>query len=434
MTELLQTAIPFAGIALCVMSLFQFALWSRQSLNLISENKKQFELSRELMRNQIQERQLAIPSKVDSALALSDSNTGAWKGFRSFRVSQLVKETDLCTSVYLLPDDGKSIPAFRPGQHLTFKFQIPGESKPIVRCYSLSSAPGKDYYRISVKAVPAPRDKPEFPPGRASNYINHALSVGQRIDVKAPSGHFVLDENSDVPVVMLAGGIGVTPMVSISDHLLGESSNRQILLMYGVQHGKDHAFKEHFANLSEKHENFHVVNCYSHPNKEDIDNRTFHVDGYASVDCLKKVLPSKQCQFYMCGPPPFMESLYSGLLEWGVPESSIFFEAFGPASIGKKKKSESSGTKTSQANGPVVNFATSGTIVRWDSDSESLLELAEANDIVIESGCRAGSCGTCETSVLKGKVTYDDPQNIDCPPGKCLACVARPDGPVELDA
>ena len=433
MTELLQNAIPIAGIALCVMTLLQFALWSRQSLSLISENKKQFELSRELMRKQIQESQLADPLSDDAA-DFEETN-GSWKGFRSFRVSQLEKETAICTSVYLLPDDGKPIASFQPGQHLTFKFQIPGESKPVIRCYSLSCAPGKDYYRISVKSVPPPRDKPEIPPGRVSNFINHALTVGQRIAVKAPSGHFVLDDETDAPVVLLAGGIGITPMVSIADHLLGRSSSRQVLLMYGVQHGNDHAFKDHFSNLADSHDNFHVVNCYSHPTAEDIANRTFHVDGFASVDCLKKVLPHNQCQFYMCGPPPFMNSLYDGLREWGVPETSIFFEAFGPASIGKKKKAnEPSESQSGETNTPVVKFSASGTAIRWNADSDSLLDLAEANDIVIDSGCRAGSCGTCETAIVKGKVCYDDPQNADCSPGICLVCIAKPDGPLELDA
>ena len=431
MTELLQILLSIGGVALCTVALFQFALWSRQSLSLISENKKQFETSRELMRKKIYERRNAPPLKADSDLQVAN---GSWKGFRSFRVSHLVKETAGCTSVYLLPDDGKPIPTFQPGQHLTFKFQIPGEANPIIRCYSLSSAPGKDYYRISVKAVEPPQDRPELPPGRASNYINNALSLGQKIDVKSPSGHFVLDETSQETVVLLAGGIGITPMVSITDHLLGQSSKRQILLMYGMQNGNDNAFQDHFVQLAKAHENFHVINCYSRPSEDDIANENFHVNGYASVDFLKQVLPSNHCQYYICGPSPFMNSMYEGLLEWGVPESKISYEAFGPASIGKKKKNPvSAATNATATNNPIVNFSASGTKAPWDSNCDSLLELAESQDVIIDSGCRAGSCGTCETAILNGKVYYDDPQNVDCPAGSCLVCIAKPNGPLELD-
>ena len=422
--NLTHTLITLGGISLCVMALAQFALWSTQSLSLISQNKKQFQLSQELLRKQ-------IDAAVQRPLTSSALDQACWRGYRTFRVDKLVKETDVCTSVHLKPDDGKPIATYQPGQHLTFKFQIPGEPKPTVRCYSLSDRPNQDYYRISVKSVPAPHDKLELPPGRASNFINQTLMCGDKIEVKSPSGHFVLDEKSTAPIVLLGGGIGITPMVSIVNHLLESESERLILLVYGVRNAADHAFKKHFEQLAAAHENFHIVNCYSNPNATDVEGKDYQIAGFATADLLKQILPDQQCQFYMCGPPPFMNSIYDGLLKWGVPESRIFFEAFGPASIGKKKTNEI--TSPTRQDGPLVKFAASGVEANWRSDCQSILEMAESQDVVIDSGCRAGSCGTCETTLINGKVSYPEDQSVDCPPGKCLVCIAKPEGPIELD-
>lgn len=424
--DLIQTAISFGGIALCVMALVQFALWAAQSLSLVSSNKKQFELSRELLRTQIENSSSLKQSKPEPI-------AGHWSGYRTFRVVKRVNETDDCTSAYLQPEDGKPIASFLPGQHLTLKLKIAGEPKPVVRCFSLSDRPNQGFYRITVKSVPAPLDQTDLPPGRASNFIQNSLRENDRIEVKSPSGHFVLDEASNAPIVLLAGGIGITPMLSMINHLIATDSGRMILLVYGVRNGSEHTFKKYLEDLKTNHANLHTLNCYSQPNPEDIEGRDYQVKGYASVDHLKRIFPNKQCQFYLCGPPPFMASLYTDLMDWDVPESQVYFEAFGHESVSKTCKYQATSTASNDEN-VCVKFATSNITAEWNSDCASLLELAELNRAIIDSGCRAGSCGTCETGLLKGEVTYPQNQAVECPPGKCLACIARPNGPVELDA
>ncbi len=426
MIDFLQTATRFGGIALCAMALLQFAFWSGQSLSLIAANRKQFELSLNLLRKQIEASSPVNQHEPDRV-------AGNWSGYRTFRVVELIDETDVCTSVYLQPEDGKPIVSFQPGQHLTFKLQIEGEPSPVVRCYSLSDRPDQDFYRITVKSVPAPMDRDDLPPGRASNFIVNALKENERVEIKAPSGHFVLDEISSDPIVLLAGGIGITPMISMINYLTAMDSERLILLVYGVKNSSEHAFKKHLESLSKSHENLHLLNCYSQPNPEDVEDQDYHVHGFASADVLKRILPDNRCQFYLCGPPPFMESLYDGLVEWGVPQSQIFFEAFGPASIGKTRGLPSTDIVSGEA-GTCVKFTTSDITAEWSSECSSLLELAELNDANIDYGCRAGSCGTCQTVLLKGNVTYPENLAVECPPGTCLACIARPDGPVELEA
>lgn len=421
---------------MCALVMVQLGLWAAQSLTLMGQSRKQFELSRALLNQQIE-------GVMDRRVSNSDEPTAdSWTGFRTFQVSKVVKETKDIVSVYLKPEDGKAIASFLPGQHLTIKVPVPGHSKPVVRCYSLSSAPQPDHYRISVKAITTPlpsngeNEPQQFHHGVASHFINQSLCAGDRIEVKAPAGHFVLDDSSELPVVLLAGGIGVTPMISILQQLQNTKSPRMALLLYGVRNSAQQAFADTIGRVTAGCENIHAINCFSRPLPTDEHNQDFQVKGFVSVDLLKQILPNNHCQFYLCGPPQFMESLYEGLIQWQVPEGRIFYEAFGPASIGKKKQesvetSDLIAAKYGQMD--PVTFVRSERAVLWSENHDSLLEMAEANHIFPDSGCRAGSCGSCETAIVSGKVKYPDGEKIDCPPGACLLCLAKPDGAVELD-
>ncbi len=420
-----ENILPAIGVGLCLLAFCQIALWSSQALSFRKLSQQQFRENAKQFRSQIRE-----------PLADSRSETPAesWVGFRNFRVHSLVKETDTCTSVYLVPEDGKPIPHFRPGQHLTFRFSIPGQAKPVIRCYSLSDGPGKPYYRVSVKIAAPPREHPELPPGKASTYVNQLLQVGQIVPVKSPAGHFFLNEDSQKPVVLLAGGVGITPMVSMIDRLIALGSRRQIVLAHGINDSADHAFKQHLSSVTQRHQNIYLLNCYSRPKATDQPRGVdYHFEGRVTVELLQQILPSHDCEFYLCGPPPFMKSLYEGLLEWGVAENEIRFEAFGPASI-SKRPAKSVAAADANAEPIAIKFALSDATAVWDGSHESLLEFAEANGIPVDSGCRAGSCGTCSVEVLSGSVAYPDGQKPKCEPGHCLTCIARPQGPVELGA
>ncbi|MEM9412207.1 MAG: 2Fe-2S iron-sulfur cluster-binding protein [Planctomycetota bacterium] len=389
-------------------------------------NQRQLQNSREIVLQQIKFAQQKHEAE-------QKSHTGNWEGFREFYVDRLEKNVEMVTSVYLKPVDGKPIIRFNPGQHLSLRFQISGEPKPVIRCYSLSAGPGKEYYRISVKAVDAPPKQPELPPGKVSNYINQQLMVGDRIEVKAPSGAFFLEEKGESPVILLAGGIGITPVLSMLEHLISIDSQRLIVLFYGVRNSREHAFKDYLQAAASRYSNVHVINCYSNPLDTDVINRDYHVKGFVHIDLMKQVLPTNQCRYYMCGPPPFMESVRNGLLEWGVPEGRINFEAFGPASIKKTAQREQKSMDRQAANA-TVKFASSNKSLPWEGDFDSILELAESKDVNLPSGCRAGSCGTCATKIISGQVQYPDGMTPECEPGDCLICVAKPKGNVSLDA
>jgi len=359
-----------------------------------------------------------------------------WEGFREFMVKRREFEDgnrSIC-SFYLAPVDGKQLPAFRPGQFLTFRLSIEDavEHKPktVVRCYSLSDAPRPDYYRISIKRISAPADRPDVPPGLASSFFHDHVQENSRIFAKAASGHFHLMEDESLPMVLIGGGIGITPMLSILNSLLEGELNREIWLYYGVCNGDEQVMKEHLQTLASTQDNFHLHVCYSAPNGNDIEGVDYQHKGRVTIPLLRTTLKLMRYQFYVCGPRPMMESLVPGLEEWGVESNDIYYESFGPASLIKHEKAPLPAT----AQPITVTFSQSGKSIPWNPAVDSLLEFADVNDIEVESGCRAGSCGSCQTAIQVGDVDYNQEPDADVAPGHCLLCISTPTSDLTLDA
>ena len=368
------------------------------------------------------------------AKVAAEKSQAAWSGFRKFRVEGKVLEAESCCSFYLAPHDGRPLPAFLPGQYLTFRLQIPEQPREMTRCYSLSDSPDHpDYYRVTIKRIPPPPKSTDVPPGLVSSHFHDRLQVGDIVDVKAPSGHFHLDVNSRTPVVLIGGGIGVTPALSMLNYLIAAPGKREVWFFYGVRNGREHVLKDHLREIAEQNPQVHLVLCYSDPLPGEEPEKDYSFGERVSVDLFKRVLEVNNFDFYICGPPPMMESLVKGLSEWGVPEERINFEAFGPASVKKIAKAESA--QMADTAGVEVSFVRAGKTVPWSNSTGSLLELAEAHGIRIDSGCRAGSCGTCVTAIRDGQVDYPSGKpDFDIEKGSCLACVAVPKGALSLDA
>jgi uncharacterized protein len=148
------------------------------------------------------------------------------------------------------------------------------------------------------------------------------------------------------------------------------------------------------------------------------------------------LLPLKPYHYYICGPTSMLQSLVPTLEDWGVPDSRIHFEAFGPASVQRKKASTSAGAPGAAgvAADILVTFAKSGKQLAWQADAGTLLDFAEANGMQVNSGCRAGGCGTCQTTITSGEVTYRQTPDFDPEPGTCLLCVCTPKTSVTLEA
>jgi len=333
-----------------------------------------------------------------------------------------------------------ALPPFLPGQFLTFSLPAVGRTiaaagtaTSITRCYSLSDRPDAAAYRITVKRVPAPANRPELPAGRSSTYFHDQIQEGDVLQVKAPAGHFFIDTDASVPVVLIAGGIGITPMMSMLRWCAAEQPARTVHLYYGVRSSADHAFRQVLEQLAAQHPAFHLNVVYSQAGADDQAGRDLRHAGRIDVELLRRTLPHGRHQFYVCGPPAMMESLVPALVNWGVPQQDVHFEAFGPASV-KLPGSSPIPTLAASAEPIEVKFNRSDRTLVWDGQDANLLDFTDRHGLAIDSGCRSGSCGTCETRLISGSVHYDNPPDHDIAPGHCLLCVGRPTSALVLEA
>ena len=357
----------------------------------------------------------------------------SWNGLRKFKVAWKTREVEGVHSFYLKPHDGKPLPPYLPSQYLTFQLRVPGVDKPLVRCYSLSDSPADaDACRVTVKKILRGPDAPDAPPGLCSTYFNDHVRVGDILDVKAPSGNFVLSTTKTTPVVLIAGGIGITPVLSMLNAVCDSGLKREVWFFLGVRNGSEHLMRDQLQRIQQEYKNIQVRVCYSQPAGDDEQDRDYDYEGFVGVDLFKELLPSNNYEFYVCDPPAMMSAITAGLEDWGVPPEDVHFEAFGPATV--KKLEPGAGVSEGAESGLSIEFQRTGKTIAWDAKFTDLLDLAEANGIVIDSGCRAGNCGTCITAIKSGDVTYVTEPGAPPEDGSCFTCVAVPRTDLVLDA
>ncbi|HYK73220.1 MAG TPA: NO-inducible flavohemoprotein [Pseudoneobacillus sp.] len=255
----------------------------------------------------------------------AQNQSGGWDGFRRFIVDKKVQESTVITSFYLKPEDAKEIANFIPGQYISVKMTIEGEENTHIRQYSLSDAPNKDYYRISVKK----EQNNLQPDGKVSNYLHEQINEGDVLEISAPAGDFILDVNKKSPLVLLSGGVGLTPMVSMLNTVVDYQPERKVTFIHAAQNGKVHALREEVKALSE-HENVQSYVFYDSPTEEDRQHMHFDFEGYVTQDWLQDNTDINTADYYFCGPVPFMKVIYNTLIKLGVSEERIHFEFFGP--------------------------------------------------------------------------------------------------------
>ena len=368
------------------------------------------------------------PSSATDATKQTDSDT--WKDWRDFKIVKKDSESKEITSFYFKPVDGEEIPDFKPGQYLTIKLDIPEQSRPVIRTYSLSDYPqSKDYYRLSIKRELAPKDL-DVPPGVASNFMHDRISEGSVIPCKPPSGKFYLEVEKQTPTVLMSNGVGITPMISMAKACAKDNPSRHIWFVHGARNGEYHACREEINALQKSYPNLHIHYCYSRPRPE--DEGKYHGQGYADKQLLAdKIIPeikqthdgSTDAEYYLCGSPSFMDSIREGLTELDVPEERVFFESFGGGKT--KGKSEAATSEGTVASAEVV-FAQSNKTATWKPEDGTLLEFAEANGLNPDYSCRQGICHTCTCSIQEGEVEYLESPDSEPDGGSVLICVSRP--------
>jgi ferredoxin-NADP reductase/MOSC domain-containing protein YiiM len=353
------------------------------------------------------------------------------EGYCIFVVDRKEPESETITSFYLVPEDGAALPRFLPGQFLSFELSIPGQPKPVIRTYSLSDSPNADYYRVSIKREPAPAGRPDLTPGLSSNYFHDQVGVGTTLRVGAPRGKFHLDPDGERAVVLLSGGVGLTPMISMMNAIVQSGTRRPVWFIHGARNGREHAMGAHVRRLAEANDSVHAHIRYSQPEAGDIEGRDYDSRGRVDIALLKQVLPFDDYEFYLCGPTPFMRSLYCGLLSLDVSEERVHYEFFGPASVLKEdaKPTGPARVPTAEAElagGIKVTFARSGVTAGWDPACESILDLAERHGLSPDYSCRSGICHTCMCALVEGEVEYLEEPLDEPDPGCVLICCSRP--------
>lgn len=250
---------------------------------------------------------------------------GGWKDYKPFIVSHKVEESEVITSFYLKPKDGGSVASFLPGQYISVRVNIPGDTYTHIRQYSLSDAPNGEYYRITVK-----RETDENNTlGAVSNYLHDQMKEGDSIEISAPAGEFVLDQTTDKPLVLISGGVGVTPLLSMLKAAVKDQPDRVITFIQAARSGLHIALNKEILKVTNGISRKHFI-CYETPTAEDIEAQSFDKEGYITSQWLDEVISDKAADYYLCGPVPFMKAIYQMLLEIGVQEETIHYELFGP--------------------------------------------------------------------------------------------------------
>lgn len=253
------------------------------------------------------------------------SNQGGWKGFKFFQLVKKERESSIITSFYLSPKDKNPLPLFKPGQYITLR--VPTlDGSTTMRNYSLSDKPNQNWFRISVKREIS--TIPEIPNGYVSNFLHDKVKVGSCLEVGPPCGEFFLDiyKKDRKPLVLIAAGVGITPILSILLSALHNLPSHPIVFIHANRNENTHAFKNLIDELASRYVNLKVHYCYSELVPRDSSTSM----GLVKIELLQAIIEDKNADYYFCGPQPFMLGIYADLQAWGIPLSQIHFEFFGP--------------------------------------------------------------------------------------------------------
>ncbi|MBO1536975.1 pyridoxamine 5'-phosphate oxidase family protein [Pseudomonas sp. OA65] len=342
--------------------------------------------------------------------------------WRSLQVVRVADESPDIRSFYLQANDGLGLPRFEAGQHVPVRILLEGQQAPSIRTYSVSSAPSDDFLRISVK-----RD------GSVSSHLHEQVRALHEIEARAPQGHFTVQPTERRPLVLLAAGVGITPLLSMLREVVYQgqriSRMRPVWLVQSARSVADLAFREEIDELATRAgDKLQVLRMVSQPPTEAGAGDGYDLAGRIDVELLKRLLPLNDYDFYLCGPGSFTQALYDGLRKLRIPDDRIHAETFGPSTLVRDIEVSVPAPQQVPAASEAVKvlFASSGKEARWEPGSGTLLELAEARGLTPEFSCRGGSCGTCKTRLSRGQVHYLSQPAEPVGEGEVLICCAVP--------
>jgi ferredoxin-NADP reductase len=356
--------------------------------------------------------------------------TKIWSG--QLRVARIIQETpDVRTFRFAAPDGGPLPFQHQPGQYLVISPVIDG--KKVNRPYTISSSPAKrDYCEITVKREET---------GLVSRHLHDTLREGDTITLSAPTGRFIFDGTQAGSIVLIAGGVGITPLMAITRYLTDKGWQGDIYFAYAAKTPGDIIFRKELDDLKARFPNLHLHVTLS---RVEDTSWTGH-KGRVSAEFLMKCIPELPSRLvYICGPDAMMAMVVQVLKDLRVPLEKIKSEEFIAAKHAEPAATDAGMTCVSapdvlapdDGSGPKLTFSRSKKSIALTPD-KTLLEVAEDAGVKIDFECRSGICGTCKTRLLGGCVTMDTQDALtdeDKSKNIILMCQARASGPVLVEA
>ncbi|KGC07440.1 flavohemoprotein [Burkholderia multivorans] len=255
----------------------------------------------------------------------SATRVGGWTGWRTFIVRDKRPESSVITSFVLEPADGQPVANFEPGQYVSVAVDVPTLGLQQIRQYSLSDMPNGRTYRISVKR----EGGGPYPPGYVSCLLHDHVNVGDEVRLAAPYGCFHIDVDASTPIVLISGGVGLTPMISMLKRAI-QDPKRQVVFVHGARNSGVHAMRDRLRETARTHTNFSLIVFYDDPLPQDLPGRDYDHAGLVDVNAIKDAILLPNADYYICGPVPFMRLQHDALKQLGIPEARIHYEVFGP--------------------------------------------------------------------------------------------------------
>ncbi|AYY57427.1 NO-inducible flavohemoprotein [Burkholderia multivorans] len=255
----------------------------------------------------------------------SATRVGGWTGWRTFIVRDKRPESSVITSFVLEPADGQPVANFEPGQYVSVAVDVPTLGLQQIRQYSLSDMPNGRTYRISVKR----EGGGPYPPGYVSCLLHDHVNVGDEIRLAAPYGCFHIDVDASTPIVLISGGVGLTPMISMLKRAI-QDPKRQVVFVHGARNSGVHAMRDRLRETARTHTNFSLIVFYDDPLPQDLPGRDYDHAGLVDVNAIKDAILLPDADYYICGPVPFMRLQHDALKQLDIPEARIHYEVFGP--------------------------------------------------------------------------------------------------------
>jgi glycine betaine catabolism B len=342
--------------------------------------------------------------------------TGNWAG--ELRIARIFEETPTVKTFRLAPLEPLApLPfLFEPGQFMTITVVVDG--KPVRRSYSIASSPGcAGWCDITVKHEPG---------GVVSGYLHDRVKAGDRISASGPYGRFTFRGHEAPSVVFIAGGVGITPLMSSIRYLTDQSWDGRIDLLYACARLEAVIFRDELERLVRRHHNLHVtIVLNDEPSSSWTGPR-----GYITDAILAQVPDIRSRRIHLCGPPVMMDAVKKALSSLGIAADSVRTELFlspTPARV------QSPADETAPATCSFARSQKSAPLLT----GQTVLECAESVDVHIEYACRQGFCGVCKVRLLAGTVDMEVQDGLtpaDRASGLILACQATSSAAVTVDA